>query len=95
MIHEIDDAGVRSGVHITEMNPFRRRNIWEKQREFVDEEAERLRPGIGCFVGLGWQVSEGNIQKLSKELNLFLFGGQVLVRWIRKDIMRIRSLVLT
>ena len=46
-IHRIDDAGVRSGVHITEMNPFRRRNIWEKQREFVDEVAE----GLGVVPG--------------------------------------------
>ena len=92
VIHKIDDAGVRSGVHITEMNPFRRRSLWEKQREFVDEVAEGLRLGIGCLVGLGWQVSEGNIQYLGKEVNLFLFGGHVFCRWIRKDIIENKKL---
>jgi len=92
VIDKIDDAGVRSGVHITEMNPFRRRNIWEKQREFVDEVAEGLSLGIGCLVGLGWQVSERNIQYFGEEVDLFFFGGQVSCRWIGKHIVESKKL---
>src|SRR5439155_4157870 len=86
MIQKINDGCVRSRVHISEMDHSGGREIGEKQREFVDEEAERLTPGVGSLVGFGRQVDDRDVQDFGKQMELLLFGREVQLVRILEDV---------